>query len=412
MPGLESRPSKPPFGLAVSPDTSMYHHDVVYKILAHFKEQIRLEHGEYPNGMPLYLVGAADNVVLINWINGDNYQTAMSEISLVGQAFKVNPDATGANCKQLRLILPFADFRQHDRGRKYSSDLSLRGIVQGQGVTDEVMVKTFKHIAGIDDVITVDIHNPYRSERHFEAAGLKHLNLTANRVFCRYLLDEQIISPDDEIVIASTDAGSLDYALDLSKKMGKKLGKHEPIPLALNVKVRNGDEVDQTLVCGNVDGQVVITGDDMISGGSTTKETIDKLRRAGAKRIVYLATHPVFVQEYYNNLCAILEDPNVTIAVTNSIPFLRKGINIPIPYVNLGERINRVHVIDIAEFLIEITDKALHIEDYEALKTSLREDTVLPTDPYQLLSAIAGRDVHAPLDNAIYDKGTFYSLPG
>ena len=398
-------PKQLDFRLAVSQATRNYHPEFLKVFDQKFSGKfIRTEYGEFPNRMPLYLVGSAERVLLLFWLNGDNFRETTAEIALAGEALTVNPDAAGANTKDLGVMFPFIDLRQHDRTRHPIPDSLGRAIAKAQGITNDALAKVIRFVAGAHYVVTVDMHNPWRSSEPFRQAGLDFINLATNKILADSLVKNGFVKRREEIVVASTDIGNLVSARDLAKKLGRVLGRKR-LPLAINLKTRIGTEVDQQLVYGDIAGKVVVTADDMISSGGTTAETVETLKGAGAARIVFYATHPVFVGNYYENLSLLLADPNIKIVVSNSLPFMRDGRNIALPYARLDNRINKITVMDISHWLAEKTEVILKTPNLTQAKKALREEIIAPVNPYEVLSKITGRKISPPKDVAVYLEG-------
>ena len=204
-------------GLAISPTTELYYHEMADQIKARFPDcLIRTEWSTHDNDMPLILVGQADKTVMVSWINGDNFPQAFTEIGLFGDALTANPDAAGANTNHLWLFCPFIDFRQHDRTRKPIPETTGKAIVKAQGVTDRALANLFKHVAGAEAVFMVEGHNIWRSGRWFREAGLDLINLTTNQITVDYLHNQGYLTPNLENIVVSADIGGLPNAPDAS----------------------------------------------------------------------------------------------------------------------------------------------------------------------------------------------------
>lgn len=134
--------------------------------------------------------------------------------------------------------------------------------------------------AGIDHVVTVDVHTP-ALEGFFR---IPVDNLTAIPVLAGAL--QSRISPDT--VIVAPDLG----AVRLANRYATKLD----LPVAVCHKRRiGGAEVTIGRVTGDVAGRRCVIIDDMISTGATIAESVRALEAAGAlPNAIVAATHAVF----------------------------------------------------------------------------------------------------------------------
>ena len=150
------------------------------------------------------------------------------------------------------------------------------------------LVARLMQAAGIDHVVTVDLHAD-------QIEGFFHVpvdSLTAVPTLCRALRDR--LPPD--VVVVSPDAGRVKMAADYARRLGA--------PVAILHKRRtSGTETSVTHVVGEVAGRPCLIIDDMISTGGTIARAVEALLSAGARpEIVVAATHGLFVGEARRNL--------------------------------------------------------------------------------------------------------------
>ena len=114
------------------------------------------------------------------------------------------------------------------------------------------------------------------------------------------LLAQQIESNLDqsELVVASPDFGGLKRAREFAKRLNVSL---------INIDKQrdlNTGQVQATALHGEAKDKTVIVFDDCIVGGGTVVETAKVLKQHGAKAVVFVATHGLFVgdgQQYIQN---------------------------------------------------------------------------------------------------------------
>jgi ribose-phosphate pyrophosphokinase len=138
--------------------------------------------------------------------------------------------------------------------------------------------------AGIDHVVTVDVHTP-ALEGFFRIAVD---NVTAVPALASALA-ERLTNAANNAVIVAPDLG----ALRLANRYASKL----ELPVAVCHKRRlGGAEVSVSRITGDVAGRRCIIIDDMISTGGTIVESVRALNDAGAMpEHIVAATHAVLV---------------------------------------------------------------------------------------------------------------------
>lgn len=166
-------------------------------------------------------------------------------------------------------VLPYFGYARSDRrdGRRTPIMASL--------------VATLIERAGIDHVVTVDVHTP-ALEGFFQISvdNLSAVPRLANAVRA---------SMSDASVVVAPDLGATRLATRYATELG--------VPAAICHKRRiGGAEVSIARVTGEVRGRRCVIVDDMISTGATIVESIRALRDAGAEpQPIVVATHAVLV---------------------------------------------------------------------------------------------------------------------
>jgi ribose-phosphate pyrophosphokinase len=102
----------------------------------------------------------------------------------------------------------------------------------------------------------------------------------------------------------------------LEAALGRRVGK------AFVDKRRSAGVVSGDLFVGEVEGATALIIDDLISTGGTLVRAARSARKAGARRVLALVTHGLFMP----GAEAALEDPAIDrIVVTDSVPAFRLG---------------------------------------------------------------------------------------
>lgn len=395
-------------GLVISPFTRGFHPDFVASFdRKHAQNLVRVDYARQASDMPIDLVGAADKTIQLVWFDGSNWREAITDIARLGNALTESPDAAGANTQELIFLCPFADLRGHKRTRKIIQGLDGRAIVKAEGLNNNLLVKLMKHVAGASGAVFVDMHNPWESREPFLEHQLPFINLSTNQLFCNYLLKNHLVTDPNRTRVWAADLGDLPESVDFATKLGKALGYDRPIPLGINVKYRDGNQLIEEFYptyTESDEGCTIVTKDDIYGRGSTTEKIVKRALESKAAKIIFYATHGVFApEEYYKILSTLLQDPRVTLITSNSLPRVRNGITYALPYGLTSEgKINQMMVMPIDEWLTDKTETIFQATSIEATKVALRDEIIEPQDPYVLFEKMTGKSIPKPRDTAIY----------
>ena len=190
-------------------------------------------------------------------------------------------------------------------------------------VTAKLMAKLLE-AAGVDRVITCDLHNP-AIQAYFDIACDR---LTAKHLLERYFKEKNL----SDIVVVATDAGS--------SKKAYKYSHYFECPLALIDKRRdsNNDNAVATGIIGDIKGKTALIFDDEVSTAGTLIEAASILKAHGAKEIYAGATHGVLVGPAIER---IKNSDIKELVVTNTIPLEPE------------KRIDKIKVVSIAPLFAE-----------------------------------------------------------
>lgn len=150
------------------------------------------------------------------------------------------------------------------------------------------LVAQLVEAAGVDRVLTVDLHAP-QIEGFFRIPVDSLTAVPTLRQAVREGLPEHA-------VVVSPDTGRVAMATDYARRLG--------LPVAILHKQRtSGTETAVTHVVGDVRDRPCLIIDDMISTGGTIARAVEALLRAGARpEIIVAATHGLFVGEAWTTL--------------------------------------------------------------------------------------------------------------
>ncbi|SDK44773.1 ribose-phosphate diphosphokinase [Microbulbifer yueqingensis] len=228
-----------------------------------------------------------------------------------------------AGAARLTAVIPYLCYARKDRRTKLRDPLSSRYLA------------SLLEAMGSDCVVTIDVHNLAAFENAFRC---RTLNLPARPLFLDYAV-ELLRDESRGLVVVSPDVGGVKRAeafrADLAERLGRDVGQ------AFVEKYRSADQLSGGTLVGEVRDRCALVIDDLIAGGGTIERATGALHRAGAARILALASHGQFAGDALQKLAAL---PLEAVAVTDSLP--QAGV----PRLNilrcaplLAEAIRRLH---------------------------------------------------------------------
>ena len=184
----------------------------------------------------------------------------LMELFIMIDAFK------RASAERITAVLPYYCYARQDWKDRPRVPISAR------------LVADLIEAAGANRVLTMDLHSP-------QIQGFFSIpvdNLTAAPVLIEYIQTLAI----KKLVIVSPDAGGVGRARAFAKRLDARL--------AIIDKRRPAPNVAKVLhVIGDVKDSDVIILDDMVDTGGTLIQSVEALRREGAKRVFSACTHGV-----------------------------------------------------------------------------------------------------------------------
>ncbi len=306
----------------------------------------------------------------------DRVQTNLMEIGSVlrGESEPDHPQYLRPSSKIFH-FLTLLDARQDDITTWYNPEAPEDEEFDfiGEANYARLFAEMLKGPGHSDGVVTMDLHSR-RAAKRFDEVGLPHINISAVSEFVKWLKKNGYTKDDSETMIASSDYGDLTRTLELSTRTGIKIG-------ALIHKRREDQHLIAALEKGNVNGKKVIIWDDMISSAGTLKRDIELLLdKEGAKEVIFLATHPIFVGQYRKNIEDLKSKygERVKIVVSNSLVVEKERMP-------LG-----VEKIDVTLIIKETAKVMLESESFEEARTRLTElgfvhDLLSPDDAMRII---------------------------
>jgi ribose-phosphate pyrophosphokinase len=206
-----------------------------------------------------------------------------------------------AGAARVTAVVPYLCYARKDRRTKPNDPVTTRYIA---GLFESV---------GVDAVVTLEVHNPAAFENAFRC---RTVTLTATPLF----VDHIRTLGDEGLCVVSPDTGGAKRAELLRETLEAACGR--PVAKAFADKHRSAGVVSGDLFVGDVAGRTALIVDDLISTGGTLLRAARAARKAGARRVLALVTHGLFMP----GAAEVLADPAIDrLIVTGTVPPFRLG---------------------------------------------------------------------------------------
>ena len=197
------------------------------------------------------------------------------------------------------------------------------------------LVANMIEIAGIDRVVTMDLHAG-QIQGFFD---IPVDNLYGTITFINYLKNKHLSNP----IVASPDVGGVARARSLAKQLNLDLA-------IIDKRREKANESEVMNVIGDVNGKDVILIDDMVDTAGTLIKAAAAFKERGATSVTAFCTHPVLSGPAYERIAAGAIDELV---VTDTIP--------------LKEQNEHIKVISVAPLFAEVIRRVYHDESVNNL---------------------------------------------
>ena len=206
-----------------------------------------------------------------------------------------------AGAAKVTAVTPYLCYARKDRRTKWQDPLTLRYVAA-----------LFEAI-GTDAIVTMDVHNDAAFENAFRC---RTIALTAAPLFVEYTMS----LPSQNLCVISPDPGGVKRAQlfreALEKARGCEVGR------GYVEKRRSAGTVSGDILAGDIKDATALIVDDLVASGGTLQRAAQAARIAGARNVIALATHGLFMA----GSAATLSDKAIDrIAVTDIVaPFRLK----------------------------------------------------------------------------------------
>ncbi len=238
------------------------------------------------------LVGKQVGVVMGSGGCG-NENDAIMEILLTTQTARLN------GARRTVLVAPLFFYIRQDKPEEIESRVT---PMAAKIVADQLKA------AGVDHVITMDLHSAQME--CFFSMPITHLS--ADSVKKQWLTNQDWFLPDN-VVLVAPDAGAAKRVSTLASEVG--VG--EVMLHKFREKEGTQNEIRNVVLMGDVKHKIAVIDDDIADSCGTVVAAAERLKEAGALRVIALITHGVFSGEALQNFkaCEAIEQ----VVVTNTI---------------------------------------------------------------------------------------------
>lgn len=232
-------------------------------------------------------VRGEDVFIIQSGANEANFH--MMELFLMLDAFK------RASAERITAVIPYYCYARQDWKDRPRVPISAR------------LIADLLEAAGAARILTMDLHSP-------QIQGFFSIpvdNLRAAPVLANTIQSLEL----ENLTIVSPDAGGVGRARVFAKRMSAELAiidKRRPAPNVAKV----------IHVIGDVENRDVVILDDMVDTGGTLVNTVEALKREGARKVYAACTHPVLSGQAVEK---IENSEMEKLIVTNTIPLNEKA---------------------------------------------------------------------------------------
>lgn len=211
------------------------------------------------------------NIFVIHSLYSDQSQTVNDKLCRLLFFIGALKDASAG---KVTAVVPYLCYARKDRKTKTRDP-----------VTTKYIAKLFEAVE-TDAIITMDVHNVQAFQNAFRITSE---NLEAAKLFADHLAP---LLHNEEAVLMSPDFGGIKRVEHFQQILAKRINNE--LPIVFMEKYRSSGVVSGEKIGGDVSGKTVIIIDDLISTGGTIARAASACKRAGARKIIAMATHGLF----------------------------------------------------------------------------------------------------------------------
>jgi len=197
--------------------------------------------------------------------------------------------AKRASAHQITAVIPYFGYARQDKKDSPRVPISAKLVADLLGT------------AGASRVLAMDLH----------AGQIQgYFNIPFDHLFAAPVAVERISQIEGDIVIVSPDAGGVERARAIAKRLDCGLA-------IIDKRRRVANQVEGMTVIGDVEGAVCCFYDDIVDTAGTLTKGAEAVLDAGASKVYAFATHPVLSGPAVERIAA---SPFEKVFVTDTIP--------------------------------------------------------------------------------------------
>jgi ribose-phosphate pyrophosphokinase len=236
-----------------------------------------------------------------------------------------------ASAKEINVVIPYYGYARQDRKVSPRTPISAK-------LTADLLTT-----AGADRIVSVDLHAG-------QIQGFFNIpfdNLFAMPVIQKHI-EQTVVKAGEEIVIVSPDAGGVERARALAKRLNATV--------AIIDKRRTGPNVAKAMnIIGDVEGKTAIILDDMIDTAGTLTEAVNAVMDHKALRVIAAATHGVLSGPAVER---ISQSRIERVIITDTIPLSEEA-----------KKCEKIEQLSVAPLLAEAIHRIHHYDSVSSLFT-------------------------------------------
>jgi len=179
-----------------------------------------------------------------------------------------------AGAAHVTAVVPYLCYARKDRRTKPGDPVSVR------------YVAALFEAVGTDAIVTLDVHNPAAFENAFRCPTVA---LTAAPLFV-----DTVLATEGPLCVVSPDPGGVKRAEIFREALETACGR--PVGKGFVDKHRSAGVVSGDLFVGEAKDATVFVIDDLISTGNTLLRAARAVRTVGARRVIAMVTHGLFMR--------------------------------------------------------------------------------------------------------------------
>lgn len=257
-------------------------------------EERRFEDGEH-KARPLESVAETDCYV-IQSLHGGPDESVNDKLCRLLFFIGALKDAGAA---RVTAVSPYLCYARKDRRTKSFDPVTTR------------YVAALFEAVGAGRILTLEVHNPAAFENAFRQRAV---TLSPAPLF----VQRALAWSERPLCVLSPDPGGVKRAELFREALEARLGR--PVGKAFADKHRSAGVVTGDLLVGDVEGATVLIVDDLVATGGTLARAARSARAAGARDVIAMAAHGLFMA----GAAEALADPAISkVVVTDAVPPFR-----------------------------------------------------------------------------------------